>query len=122
MNNEELYQELARLKFEDFLCVVIIILSIINMNGDYNEREYLLENNVKYKEKANNEFELTITISFFIYIYFVARNYKAYKKASSEQKNLYLIKLFGSSLFVAGAIFLLYFQTKQKSFIGTPAL
>lgn len=122
MNEEELYSELNRLKFEDFICVVIIILSVININGDHNEIDYLITGNKTYKNKANHVFEFTLIVSFFIYLYFLARNYKAYKKTAKENKKLYLIKTFGSSLLLAGIICLIYFQTNQTDFIGEPAI
>lgn len=46
----------------------------------------------------------------------------AYKYAILEEKNLYIIKLLGSSLLVAEVLCLLYFQAKQTSFTGSPAL
>lgn len=122
MNDEELFNELNRLKFEDFICVVIIILSVININGDHNEIDYLITGDNKYKNKANHVFEFTLIVSFFIYLYFVARNYKAYKKTEPENKKLYLIKVFGSALLLAGVICLIYFQVNQTNFIGEPAI
>ncbi|MCH5166519.1 MAG: hypothetical protein J1F35_01375 [Erysipelotrichales bacterium] len=122
MNEDELFSELKRLKFEDFICVVVIILSIININGDYCEKEYILTKDNIYKSKANKIFEFTLIVTFFIYIYFIARNYYFYKKTTPENKKLYLIKLFGSSLLLAGIICLIYFQVNQTSFIGEPAL
>ena len=122
MNEEELFSELNRLKFEDFICVVIIILSVININGDHNEIDYLITGDKTYKNKANHVFEFTLIISFFIYLYFLARNYKAYKKTSRGNKKLYLIKIFGSSLLLAGIICLIYFQVNQTDFIGEPAI
>lgn len=94
----------------------------MNIYGDYNEREYLYKNDKNYKDKANKTFIITIFVTFLIYIYFVVRNYNAYKNASLQDKQLYAIKLLGSSLLIAGAICLLYFQVKQTSFTGTPAI
>lgn len=122
MYNYEVLSELNRLKFEDFLWLVFAALCVINVYGDYNDKEYLKTNNNYYKNKSNIIFEITLIITFFIYIYFFARNYKFYQKVSDNKKDLYSIKLLGSSLLIAGSICLIYFQIKQTSFIGSPAL
>lgn len=115
-------EELKRLKFEDFLWIVFGILCFLNVYGDYNDKEDLLTHNKYYKSNSNKIFELTLIITFFIYLYFLSRNYKFYKKASFKDKNDYYIKLLGSSFLLVGVICLIYFQTKQSSFIGSPAL
>lgn len=122
MDNEKVYEEIKRLNFEDLLWLIFVFLSLLNIYGDYDDKKYLLTNDVKYKKESNKVFTFTLIVAFFIYLYFFARNYNAYKKASPEQKNLYLIKLLGSAFFIAGAICLLYFQINQNSFVGSPAL
>lgn len=122
MYNKNVFDEIKRLNFEDLLWIVFIFLAIMNIFGDYNEKEYLKTNNNSFKNKANDVFELTIIATFFIYIYFFVRNYDALEKASEEQKNLYTIKLVGSSLLIAGVLCLLYFQRKQRDFTGSPAI
>lgn len=102
MYNDEVLSELNRLKFEDFLWLVFAALCVINVYGDYNDKEYLKTNNNYYKNKSNIIFEITLIITFFIYIYFFARNYKFYQKVFDDKKDLYSIKLLGSSLLIAG--------------------
>ncbi len=122
MNNNNIFEEIKRLNFEDFLWIVFIFLSIMNIYGDYNEKEFLKTNRKSFKDSANSIFELTIIVTFLIYIYFFVRNYNALEKATEEQKNLYAIKLLGSSLLIAGVLCLLYFQRKQRDFVGSPAI
>lgn len=114
--------KISQLNFEDFLWLVFATLCFINIYGDYNDKEYLKTNNVIFKNNSNKVFTFTLIVTFFIYIYFFQRNYKAYESAPEEQKQLYTIKVLGSSFLIAGVICLLYFQTKQSSFIGGPAL
>lgn len=122
MYNTKNISEINRLKFEDFIWLVFAILCIANIYGDDNEIAYLETNNKSYDNKSDMIFEITLFITLLIYIYFFLRNYRAYEKASEEDKNLYAIKLLGSSLLIAGILCLLYFQTKQTSFVGSPAL
>lgn len=122
MFNGDTYNEIKRLNFEDFIWTLFVILSITNILGDYNEKEFLKTNDSSFKQEANKIFEITLTVSLLIYIYFFVRNYYAYEKATPKERELYLIKLLGSSLLIAGVVCLLYFQKKQTSFTGSPAL
>lgn len=122
MENKEVLEEIARLNFEDIIWVVFIIISALNISGDSNEKEFLRTNNSSFKNNANKIFTFTLIVALFIYIYFFARNYKAFKEAPAEEKDLLFIKLFGSSLLIAGVLLLIYFQVQQTSFIGTPAI
>lgn len=122
MVSNNVIDEIGRLNFEDLLWILFIILSLSNIYGDYEEKEYLKTNNYKYKNISNRIFEITLILTFFIYIYFFTRNYKAYEKASEEDKQLYSIKLLVSLFLIIGILCLIYFQTNQKSFVGSPAL
>ncbi len=114
--------EIFLLKFEDFLWALFIVLSFLNIKGTCDQELFLKNHQNCYKEEANYIFTLTLTVTFFIYIYFFLRNYQRYQMASVEEKKLYSIKLFGSSFLLAGTVLLLYFQTHQDSFVGSPAI
>ena len=118
LNNEEI----NRLEFENILWLIFAIVCLLNIVGDYEEEIYIKNNDYKYKNKANKVFELTLSVTFLIYVYFAIRNYNALNKASDEMKSLYEIKLLGSIFLIAGVVCLLYFQFNQKNFIGSPAL
>lgn len=115
-------EQIKRLNFEEFLWILFAILSIANVVGDYNEQEFLETNDTTFEEKSNKIFEITLIITFFIYIYFFIRNFNAFKNASEEEKQLYTIKVLGSSFLIAGIICLIYFQFHQTSFVGSPAI
>lgn len=122
MYDSKTTNELNRLKFENVLWIIFGILCFLNVYGDYNEEEYLITKNKNFKNNSNQIFEFTLIITFLIYIYFFTRNYKAYRQVSDEEKGLYLIKVLGSSFLIAGIVCLIYFQTKQTNFSGSPAL
>ena len=113
-------KELRLLDFEICLSIVFIGLSLLNIWAEIEEKEYIKTHDNKYKMDANKIFKLTITLSIFVYLYYFIRNYKAYEKVDEDKKKLFAVKLWGSSLFIAGALCLLYFQNKQTSFLGTP--
>lgn len=114
--------ELSRLDFENFLWIVFIFLGIGNILGDINDQEYIKTKDQFFEKNADKIFEFTLTITFFIYIYFFIRNYAFYKRASIEEKNDLFIKLLGSTLLLVGVVCLIYFQLKDSSFEGTPAI
>ena len=120
--DNDILNKINRLKFEDLIWIIFIFLSLANIYGDKLERDYLNYHNQKIEDRANLVFEITLIISFFIYLYFFQRNYKDYQKVPDNQKKLYMIKLLGSSFFLAGIICLIYFQSKNSGFIGTPII
>ena len=122
MYSNETLSELERLNFEDFLWIVFAVLCLANVYGDYNDKEYLKTHDPIFQTRSNKVFEFTLIITFFIYIYFLSRNYKFYEKVPEQEKQLYFVKVLGSCFLLAGSICLIYFQTTQNSFIGSPAL
>ena len=117
MDSNEI-SELKRLHFENVIWIVFAGLCILNILGDNDEIFYIERNDVSYK----TIFELTLTMTFFIYLYFFNRNFKQFNKASSDKKSLYEVKVLGSIFLISGVICLIYFQKKQKNFTGSPAL
>ena len=71
--------EIFRLNFEDFLWSIFIILAVLNIQGDYDEKKYIYSHNEFFRNESNSIFTLTLTITFFIYLYFLVRNYNFYK-------------------------------------------
>ena len=120
--NDRIINSLNRLKFEDFLLVLFIILSLLNIYGNQNEKSYLKTSSPIYKNKANEIFKFTIIITIIIYTYFFIRNYHSYRMSKEHEKHIFIIKLLGSAFLIAGAVCLLYFQSKESSFSGSPAL
>lgn len=121
MDSNEI-SELKRLHFENVIWIVFAGLCVLNILGDNDEIFYIERNDVSYKNEANTIFELTLTMIFFIYLYFFNRNFKQLNKASSDKKALYEVKVLGSIFLISGIICLIYFQKKQKNFAGSPAL
>lgn len=119
MNNKS--TTLKRLNFEDGLLVVFILVSVLNIFGNQNDKEYIVTGNQQYSNNANTIFEITLIITLFIYIYYFQRNYKAYQRAPIEEKETFMIKAIGSALLIAGIICLIYFQSKRLNFVGSPA-
>ena len=104
--------------FENVLNLIFVLVSIINICGNNNQKKYVIYNDQTYEDKANNLYIIGLVIGFFIYIYFFNRNYKMYKNKDNPTE-MDLIKVFGSFLFIVGVLCLLWFQTNNKdNFIG----
>lgn len=112
--------DIKRLNFENFIWVVFIGLSILDIVGDEYLKKFIKTSDKNDEVVANKIFLFILIISFFIYFYFLIRNINAYERASDDEKNLFSIKVFGSILFIVGVICLIYFQYNQTDFIGTP--
>ncbi len=104
------------LNFEDFLLIVFIALSLLNIYGNYNSKLYQKTNDSYYKYYSNKIFKFTLSITLLIYIYFFYRNYTAYQKVSDKEKKLYSIKVFGTIFLITGILCLLYFQNNETDF------
>lgn len=110
------------LDFEDFLLIISIILTILNLYGNYNSKIYLQTKDINYKMTSNEIFKFTLSITLLIYIYFFYRNYNSYKNIDYNQKRLYSTKVFGTIFLIVGILCLLYFQNNETNFINTPIL
>ena len=108
--------EILRLNFEDFLWLIFVILSFLNIRGDCDDKKYIVNNCVFCKDEANHIFTFTLTVTLIIYFYFFVRNYKRYQMADPRQKEVYLVKVYGSLFLIVGVFCLLYFQKKQIYF------
>ena len=118
----DIKNELARLHFEDWLFIILISLTVLNIYGDQIQKLYIKTNNRKYLEKSWFIFLVVLVASSFIYLYFVKRNYNLYKNANNENKKLFATKLLGSTFLYIGIILLIYFQINDPNFIGAPAI
>lgn len=114
--------EIKQLLVQDIIEIVIIVLAILNMYGDELQRKYICTKNLQYAKKANDIFVFILIVSFFIYLYFLKRNYNAYKYSSMEKRNMFEIKFLGSIFFIVGSICLIYFQLTNTSYIGVPEI
>ena len=122
MYNTKTIDDISRLRFEDIIWLTFALISLLNIVGDEEEIIYLEKKDENKRLKAKNIFLITIIITIFIYLYFIERNYSAYLKCKEDEKQLYSIKLLGSTLLISGALCLLYFQIHEEDFTGSPAI
>lgn len=115
MNNNS---EIERLNFEDFIWVIFIGLSILNIVSNKFQKMYVISLEQIYEDNANTISLFVLIALLFIYLYFFLRNYNMYMN-KEEVMDYDLVKLIGSFLFIIGTLCLLYFQVNgDNNFIG----
>lgn len=121
MNNKN--SEINRLNFEDIIWLIFIVLSILNIFANDNQKKYVISENQYYEDNANKISVFVLIILLCIYLYFFLRNYNMYTNKGINANKTDLIKVIGSILFIGGTLCLLYFQVNSEdNFIGGPAL
>ncbi len=112
--NEEKIEEI---RIENYIWIIYLFVSIGALVSNYFEEDYLKTH--KYKDyRIFKDINITIfTIAFFIYLYFVYRNYQnvsKLKKSVNQKKVLYAnINFIAAILFLIGGI--LYLFTESTS-------
>ena len=116
MNNQST-QTYTRLKFEDNLSIIFIILNLLNIRANAIIENAILTNNISQVSKALKIYRFIIVISILLYIYFVKRNYKFYiesRKKVNYDNTLEKIRLEGSLLILVGTLVLGYTIFKER--------
>lgn len=114
MYNDEIVRELNRLSFEDYLWIFYGSIIIVNMFGNYYEKDFLKTGNREVGIKYNSIFEIVLILTFFIYIYLFARNYNNYQRADEREKGVYLVRVFGAAFLIVGIVCFIYYQDDRR--------
>lgn len=116
---KETEEMIKRLSFENYIWVIFIIISILDIYGDELIKKYLKYNDLESDKKAKKIFFYVSIVTIIIYIYFILRNYKDFQ--THEYNDLYKIRLFGSILILVGTVCLFYFQIKTTVITDSPS-
>ena len=117
MNNQST-QTYTRLKFEDNLSIIFIILNLLNIRANAIIENAILTGDLSQISNALKIYRLIIVISILLYIYFVKRNYEFYiesKQKVNYDNTLEKIRLTGSVFILVGTILLGYTIFKEKT-------
>ena len=117
MNNQST-QTYTRLKFEDNLSIIFIILNLLNIIANAIIENAILTGDISQISNALKIYRLIIVISILLYIYFVKRNYEFYiesKQKVNYDNTLEKIRLTGSVFILVGTILLGYTIFKEKT-------
>lgn len=112
--------ELREVTINEWIWIVFVILSLLNIYGDELEKSSLMEKHC-HNQKAKNIFLITASVALIIYFYFTINSYNKLKKAKQVNKNTEIqeINFLGQSLVFIGALLLIYSNIKNKNQITT---
>ena len=108
-NNKE-----KEITIDEWIWVIFIILSIMNILGDELEKKFYKEKDISSKNLSKSIFTLTVLTSFFIYIYLSYRQYQELNKNINKNINIYKLRYFASILVVIASSLYLYCQLTNK--------
>ena len=108
-------QKLTELTIDEWIWIIFIILSILNIVGDELDKDYCLYQNITEKSLSKKIFNLTVFISFLIYAYLAYRGYNRLNNDIKLNQNIDLAKsrLFANILVLIASFILLYDQIKE---------
>lgn len=109
-------ERVNELVIDEWIWVVFIILSVLNITGDEIEKHYCYNHEQKDKERSRKIFKLTVFVSLLIYIYLAYKNCRKYNIAinTGQDTSIISIRRFASLLVVIASSLLLYAQFKDS--------
>ena len=113
MNDNTRIKELT---IDEWIWVIFIILSIMNIIGDEFEKNFCRYHTDHDKSLSKKIFTITVFISFLIYTYICYQRYQTLNKNQSNtfKKNICETRFFGSLLVVIASFLFLYCQLTDK--------
>lgn len=107
----------TELKIDEFIWIITIVLSILNIVGDEFEKKYLYDKDPSEKSIAKKIFNFTVFVSFLIYLYLLQKTHKKYKNAKlkNQDTDIPFIRFVATILITIGVLLLLYAQLTDKS-------
>lgn len=115
MNNVD-KERVSELVVDEWIWVIFIILSALNINGDELEKKYCYKHEEQTKKRAKKIFKITVFVSFLIYFYLAYKNCRKYYKLKqkNEDTNLIGTRCLASILVVIASSLFLTAQLKDE--------
>ena len=104
------YDELKRFTYQDIASIIFVVASVLNIIASDKEKEYIISNDIKDKNIANIIYMIVLLILIILYLYFIKANNEAYQNCSNRDREIFLIRLYGSVFFLVGGLCFLYFR------------
>lgn len=104
------------LVIDEWIWVIFIILSFLNIRGDECLKDYCYNHNSRDKLLSKKIFKFTVFISFLIYIYIASDNMNKYfkKKSANKDPGVLGTRCFSSILVVVAAFLSLMIQFNDQ--------
>ena len=110
------YDRVCELKIDEWIWVLFIILSSLNIFGDECEKNYCISHSGRGKDISKRVFSFTIFSSLFIYLYLEYQRYNHLVDCINKQQNtsLWKVRCFGGLLVIIATILFLYCQLVES--------
>lgn len=108
-------ERFSELVIDEWIWVVFIILSVLNISGDEIEKKFCYYHEQKDKEISKKIFIFTVFVSWIIYIYLAYKNCKKYNTAKEKHEDISIcgMRRFASILVVIASSLYLYAHFKD---------
>lgn len=111
MNNEDLENRLNKIKTEDIIWIIYMIIIILSFLANEIEKKYFIENDEQAKKQYHNLMIFIFSILLIVYSYFTYDNYqdiKTLKQTDSESKIKFTYISFVATILIllSGILFL----------------
>lgn len=107
MSNEDAIEQYRELKKDDIVWYIYIFIVFAAIYSNKLEEDYVFTKNPNEYKVFHNINIIALTVVFFIYLFFVIRSNKNYKKKPSFRTELNLI---ATIMFLIGGAILLYLE------------
>ena len=107
-------RELERLRNDDIIWIIFILLSLLRLYADNCQRKCLIFDIKSYEERSKKIFLFVLIVTLIVYIYFLNNNYNDYIDSDGRDRELNGIRLFGTFLLFMGTLILIYFNINNK--------
>lgn len=81
-------ERVSELVIDEWIWIIFIVLSILNISGDEIEKNYCYYHEQKDKERSKKIFIFTVFVSLMIYLYLAYNNCKKYRVAKEKNEDL----------------------------------
>lgn len=118
MNSREIQDRLEKIKIEDIIWVIYLVIIILSFLANSIERDYFLTNNVFSKKRYQSLMIFIFMVLTIIYTYFTYDTYKDIinltNQDSSNKRKFTYISFFATLLVLISGILFLYISIKDK--------
>lgn len=106
------------LVIDEWIWVIFIILSFLNIRGDECLKDYCYNHNNNNRLLSKKIFKFTVFVSLIIYIYIASDNINKYSKQKSKDNSIMKTRCLSSILVVAAAFLSLMVQFNDNDAIN----
>ena len=108
-------------EIQEIIWYIFIFLAILNIYADDLMINFIKNNDLFKRYNAKKIFLFIIIVIFFIYLYFIIRDYKQLKYAKDNNIDLtnYIVRLIGSILLISAVLCGLFVQLNDQNESGT---